>query len=330
MKGWFEGGWFSCRLSRVRVRVRVRACPSRTRAVVDGGCVGMKVWDGRARNTIDAGVVCVSVRSQLAVGGSSALRPQSRTRGWEVGLDWGRGEGRILMLDSRRQSSVSRSSFQFRNERQKPSTWRGERERKKGKATVTERMVHAHLLQCDAATSVGACRVQPCNPAVVPGRSPPAPWWLRVRGTSYWTPVPGPGFVARMGEMVLTSSRGYLESKSLLQHRHPTRPQESSSGSAGRCAPVGGWELDKRWGTGGPGLFLPGSVSFFLVPFFLASLAARRAPSGRTDEAGAWKTRPTVEGVMMCKRQKSQPRKQLFWTWPGCLCQPQERWVRGN
>lgn len=183
----------------------------------------MKVWDGRARNTIDAGVVCVSVRSQLAVGGSSALRPQSRTRGWEVGLDWGRGEGRILMLDSRRQSSVSRSSFEFRNERQKLSTWRGERERKKGKATVTERMVHAHLLQCDAATSVGACRVQPCNPAVVPGRSPPAPWWSRVRGTSYWALVPGPGFVARMGEVALTSSRGYLESTSLLLHRHIQR-----------------------------------------------------------------------------------------------------------
>lgn len=161
---------------------------------------------------------------------------------------------------------------------------------------MTERTVHAHLhlLQCDAATSVGACRVQPCNPAVVPRSFPPCAVVSRARGTSYRALVPGPGFLARMVMVVLTSSRGYLASRSLFLHRHPTRPQESSSGSAGRCAPVGGWQggsLTRGGGRAALVFSLPGSVVF--SSSWLPRPAARRAPSGRTDDAGAWKTRAT-------------------------------------
>lgn len=183
---------------------------------------------------------------------------------------------------------VSRQSLELSvQERQNPRPGGGREGEEKGKATVTERIVHAHLhlLQCDAATSVGACRVQPCNPAVVPRSFPPCAVVSKARGTSYRALVPGPGFLARMVMVVLTSSRGYLASRSLFLHRHPTRPQESSSGSAGRCAPVGGWQggsLTRGGGRAALVFFLPGSV-VFSSSFFLATSPRGAACSLGTD-----------------------------------------------
>jgi hypothetical protein len=140
-----------------------------------------------------------------------------------------------------------------------------------------------------------------CNPVTLPWSpvvSPLRRGGSRARGTSYQWHVPRPGFVARMGVVVPTE----LPRVPSRQIPVPSPAPNETSGKLERVrrtsAPVGGLELDNRWGRAALVFSFHGlSFSFFSSQDSHPQVIPRDGRMRR--ELGKHGLLATVEGVMM-------------------------------